>query len=122
MLKSAQKPMLAMLDATRVLTTTYRVKHLDSGFYQVTVYPKQSEVTASYVTQGEYRPDALPRWIIEGVRMLDVAGVDTRVPFYGSRIGGSYWFESIDSDGTMTALSHELQDIAKGVGDGRQED
>jgi hypothetical protein len=73
--------------------TTYKVASwADSALYgleyKVTTFKLQG-AEAAYA--GYYRHDALPGWMQDGMRKLDVAGSGTDVPYFGMKIGDTYW-------------------------------
>jgi Fe-S oxidoreductase len=87
-----------MIDAERVPTTTYRIERMDNGYYNVQVFSSKAGVFSgdnrSFV--GLYRPDAVPEWMKDIVRLLDFAGTDVALPVPRSvkPIENLYWIYS----------------------------
>ena len=84
-------------EVTRDPHSTYKVKHEplvmpDALNYSVTRYHDEGWVNATGA--GMYRYDALPEWIRDAMRKLDVAGDGTIVPYFGLKRGDTYWMYS----------------------------
>lgn len=79
-----------MLDPQRIITTTYRFRVTEPGYFEVTTYPKYP----SLVVDSVYRFDVLPDWIQDAIRMLDAAGVGYPVDGLGRKVGDTYWVEA----------------------------
>jgi hypothetical protein len=62
----------------------------------ITVYPQlryQDPINSSTVT-GNFRYDALPKWMTDSMKMLDAAAVDNHavIPDFGTVSNYVYWF------------------------------
>jgi hypothetical protein len=87
-----------MLDNERNRTTTYRVYVVadDPLDCIITVYPQlvrhhpRSETTVT----GNFRYDAIPKWMTDSMKMLDAAVVDgyANIPDFGVFSKDVYWF------------------------------
>ncbi len=60
--------------------------------YSVIKYPDYIEPNYSHTL---FRYDALPEWIQDGMRKLDLAGSGVTVPYFGIKYGHEYWFKSV---------------------------
>lgn len=81
-----------MIDAERDPTTTYHVVPEPSGLYYITVYPRNPKPLA----HRRYRVDVLPEWMLEGIRLMDIAGSGVRIESMNMlKIGDRYWFEAV---------------------------
>lgn len=84
-----------MLDNERNTSTSYFIRKLpeDDLSCYVKTYPKRIYSSDNMVF-GTYRYDAMPEWMVEGMRMLDAAAVDgvADIPGYGQLSSGGYWF------------------------------
>lgn len=77
-----------MIDAQRNLNTTYRVNR-ERGGALVRTYPPADKP----VSQGWYRIDQLPQWLVEAMALLDAAHPEG-IPDLGHRVGdATYWVE-----------------------------
>lgn len=88
-----------LIDATRNPGTSYRImgEHRNEEgeqLYEVTHYPR----TPDDIRQASYfRFDALPEWMQDCMRILDVAGENVRVDGVGVRVGEiTYWLDADD--------------------------
>ena len=75
-------------------TITYKVTHYETPQleYSIVRYPYYG---SSSTTPALYRFDALPGWIQDGIRKLDLAGSGVLVPYFGLKRGDTYWFKSV---------------------------
>ena len=85
--------------AQRNPKTSYRVeiqKYADDQelSYRITEYKDASNEGSTYKQETYMREDALPEWVIMGVRLLDISAVDgiADIPFFGEKNGPVYWF------------------------------
>ena len=77
-----------MIDAQRNLSTTYRINR-ERGGALVRTYPPATDP----VSQGWYRIDQLPQWLVEAMALLDAAHPEG-IPDLGHRVGNTtYWVE-----------------------------
>lgn len=88
-----------LIDATRNPGTSYRImgEHRNEEgeqLYEILQYPK----APGRITQISYfRFDALPEWMQDCMRILDVAGENVRVDGVGVRVGEiTYWLDAND--------------------------
>lgn len=83
-----------MIDAVRNLSTTYRLSRHSVEGVTLRVYPPASEP----ISEGWYRMDQLPSWMIEAIALLDAAHPG-EVEGLGRRIGvDTYWIEPAPRD------------------------
>jgi len=91
-----------MIDATRNLSTTYRVDRRLDGIY-LRVFPPAPRP----VVEAWYRTDQIPQWLIEAMALLDAAA-PASIPDLGYRVGELvYWIEppSRNTAGERTAAA-----------------
>jgi hypothetical protein len=90
-----------MLDNERNRTTSYRVHrvHLvadDPLDCVITVYAQlvRHHPRSDTTVTGNFRYDALPQWMTDGMKMLDTAAVDNHavIPDFGTVSNDVYWF------------------------------
>lgn len=69
----------------------------NGNFYKVTTYPTfDVDNNNSYpYTYGWYSLEALPQWLQEAIRALDVAGAGYGVNGLGKRVGDTYWISKV---------------------------
>lgn len=84
-----------MIDEVRQKEITYKVienptqpLEYDIAIWGLGHYP---DMKASPLRLKQ-RKDTLPSWVIEGMQVLDAAGEDVVVPFFGDKVGHVYWF------------------------------
>lgn len=78
-----------MIDAVRNLSTTYRLSRHSVEGVTLRVYPPASEP----ISEGWYRMDQLPSWMIEAIALLDAASPG-EVEGLGRKVGEiTYWIE-----------------------------
>lgn len=84
-----------MIDEVRKKENTYKVTEspsqpleYDIAIWGLGHYPDMKD----YPLRLKQRKDTLPSWVIEGMQVLDVAGGDVVVPFFGDKVGPVYWF------------------------------
>lgn len=93
-----------MLDKERNRSTSYsiRVNISDPLSCRVSIYPRlvhhhhpyPGGGKASNTVTGNFRYDALPKWMADAMRMLDAAAVDgyADIPDFGLLSKDVYWF------------------------------
>lgn len=89
-----------MLDKERNRSTSYsiRVNISDSLSCKVSIYPQlvrhHPGRNRTATVTGNFRYDALPKWMADAMRMLDAAAVDgyADIPDFGLLSKDVYWF------------------------------
>lgn len=86
-----------MIDEVRKKENTYKVienptqpLEYDIAIWRLGHYP--DKITPNPPLRFKQRKDTLPSWVIEGMQVLDAAGEDVVVPFFGDKVGHVYWF------------------------------
>ena len=96
-----------MIDEQRIPGTTYRVQRSNGLSVMVKSYPK----VPSPVTDGWYRNDQIPQWLVEAMALLDAAFPEP-VPDIGRRLGdNTYWVEAVDTTPPEGAYAGLIRDI-----------
>ena len=96
-----------MIDGQRNPETTYRVQRSNDLAVIVKSYPR----VPSPVTDGWYRNDQIPQWLVEAMALLDAAFPEP-VPDIGRRLGdNTYWVEATDTTPPEGAYAGLMRDI-----------
>ena len=96
-----------MIDEQRNPDTTYRVQRSNDLAIIVKSYPK----VPSPVTDGWYRNDQIPQWLVEAMALLDAAFPEP-VLGTGRRLGdNTYWVEAVDTTPAEGAYAVLMRDI-----------
>lgn len=94
-----------MIDARRNLSTTYRVNR-ERGGVLVRTFPP----AADPVTEGWYRMDQLPQWLVEAMALLDAAHPEG-IHDLGRRVGDTtYWVEPPTRDTAGDRIAGTVND------------
>lgn len=85
-----------MLPDKRDPDVTYKIHKLDfeqEDLYIVHTFP---DIQKRYGDGDKVtlRIDLMPRWMQDGIRLMDVAGSGHLVENTGKKVGGTYWFFS----------------------------
>ena len=96
-----------MIDEQRNPETTYRVQRSNNLAVIVKSYPR----VPSAVTDGWYRNDQIPQWLVEAMALLDAAFPEP-VTNIGRRLGdNTYWVEAVDTVPPATPYASLMRDI-----------
>lgn len=78
--------------------TTYRVALFEDSegqWCEITVYPPYyGGNKARAIHRLKSAKFELPKWMREGMHILDVAGYGVQIPGIGTKMLGTYWFET----------------------------
>lgn len=78
--------------------TTYRVALFEDSegqWCEVTVYPPYyGKEKAKAIHRLKSTKFELPKWMRDGIHILDVAGYGVEIPGIGTKGAGAYWFET----------------------------
>lgn len=84
------------MDSERDPHTSYRVERMPGALFSVTTYPPTDTYDNGITIEENLLESKLPTWVRTSMDMLDMASTNDAgaVPFFGTRSGNIYWFQS----------------------------